>query len=108
MKVLLDQGADPTIQNNRGHDAVFEAELNDRTEVVEFVLKEGGEGLESGLGGESEGEGGDGDEDMAEGSGDVEVQESEDAAVEGKGKGKENDLQEGVDRLKINVSDTKE
>jgi ankyrin repeat protein len=49
VKVLLDNGADPTITNHRGHDAVYEAELNDKKEVVEWVLKEGGEGLEEGV-----------------------------------------------------------
>ncbi len=56
VKVLLEEGADPTITNQRGHDAVYEAELNDKTEVVEWVLKEGGEGLESGVAGGEEGE----------------------------------------------------
>ena len=62
VKVLLEEGSDPTITNQRGHDAVYEAELNDKKEVVEWVLKEGGEGLEAGLGGDS-GEG-EGDDDM--------------------------------------------
>lgn len=53
VKVLLEQGADPTITNQRGHDAVYEAELNDKKEVVEWVLKEGGEGLEEGVSGEN-------------------------------------------------------
>jgi ankyrin repeat protein len=57
VKVLLEEGADPTITNQRGHDAVYEAELNDKTEVVEWVLKEGGEGLESGVAGGETGEG---------------------------------------------------
>ncbi|CAG8971151.1 hypothetical protein HYALB_00010126 [Hymenoscyphus albidus] len=68
VKVLLEQGADPTITNRRGHDAVYEAELNDKKEVVEWVLKEGGEGLEEGVSGEAgEGAADDGaDEDMSE------------------------------------------
>ncbi|KIN01597.1 hypothetical protein OIDMADRAFT_96362, partial [Oidiodendron maius Zn] len=41
VKVLLEHGGDPTIMNSRGHDAVYEAELNDKREVVEWVLKEG-------------------------------------------------------------------
>ncbi|KAH8656665.1 ankyrin repeat-containing domain protein, partial [Tricladium varicosporioides] len=41
VKVLLEEGSDPTITNQRGHDAVYEAELNDKREVVEWVLKEG-------------------------------------------------------------------
>lgn len=58
VKVLLEAGGDPTITNQRGHDAVYEAELNDKKEVVEWVLKEGGEGLEEGVGGDAgEGEG---------------------------------------------------
>ncbi|OWP04305.1 hypothetical protein B2J93_9373 [Marssonina coronariae] len=66
VKVLLDEGSDPTITNQKGHDAVYEAELNDKKDVVEWVLKEGGEGLEAGLSGKS-GEGiadADVDEDM--------------------------------------------
>ena len=53
VKVLLDNGGDPTITNQRGHDAVYEAELNDKKEVVEWVLKEGGEGLEGAVSGET-------------------------------------------------------
>lgn len=68
VKVLLEQGSDPTITNQRGHDAVYEAELNDKQSVVEWVLKEGGEGLEEGVAGEvnggGEGEGEAEDEDM--------------------------------------------
>ena len=56
VKVLIEEGADPTITNQRGHDAVFEAEVNDKKEVVEWVLKEGGEMLESGVAGGEEGE----------------------------------------------------
>jgi ankyrin repeat protein len=63
VKKLLEGGADPTIANHRGHDAVYEAELNDKGEVVEWVLKEGGEGLEEGFGGDAaEREGADADE----------------------------------------------
>lgn len=56
VKVLIEEGADPTITNQRGHDSVFEAEVNDKKEVVEWVLKEGGEMLESGVAGGEEGE----------------------------------------------------
>ena len=55
VKKLLEYGADPTITNQKGHDAVYEAELNDKKEVVEWVLREGGEGLEEGFGGDAEG-----------------------------------------------------
>lgn len=64
VKALLDAGADPTIKNKAGHDAVYEAEVNDKTEVVEWVLKEGS-GLEEGIGG-SEGRVERGDEIMEE------------------------------------------
>ncbi|KAF4611355.1 hypothetical protein G7Y89_g15659 [Cudoniella acicularis] len=73
VKVLLEEGSDPTITNQRGHDAVYEAELNDKREVVEWVLKEGGEGLEEGVGGDV-GEGA-ADEDMEGGGGGDEVME---------------------------------
>jgi ankyrin repeat protein len=71
VKVLLEQGADPTIKNARGHDAIYEAELNDKMQIVDWVLKNAGEGLEQGAGvngsdaaGEGEGEI-DEDEDMS-------------------------------------------
>jgi len=62
VKVLLDQGADPTITNHKGHDPVYEAELNDKQKIVDWVLKEGGEGLEQGVSGESA----EGEDDAAE------------------------------------------
>lgn len=48
VKALIDNGADPTVTNRAGHDPVYEAEVNDRREVVEWVLREGGEGLGGG------------------------------------------------------------
>lgn len=74
VKVLLDNGADPTITNKAGHDPVYEAELNDKKDVVEWVLKES-ESLEEGIGGEGGAEGDDaqdesmGEEDEVEASG---------------------------------------
>ncbi|KAH8592809.1 ankyrin repeat-containing domain protein [Bisporella sp. PMI_857] len=65
VKVLLENGADPTITNHRGHDAIYEAELNDKADVVKWVLEEGGSGLEAGFG-EKSGESGDGAEDVDE------------------------------------------
>ncbi|TVY17424.1 Ankyrin repeat-containing protein [Lachnellula arida] len=53
VKVLLDQGADPTITNQKGHDPIYEAELNDKKDVVEWVLREGGDELEEGVSGET-------------------------------------------------------
>jgi uncharacterized protein len=63
VKMLLEQGADPTIKNARGHDAIFEAELNDKSEIVEWVLKNGGKSLQMGIGDDGEGER-DGNEDI--------------------------------------------
>ncbi len=68
--LLLEQGADPTITNAHGHDAIYEAELNDKNEIVEWILKEGS-GLQSTIGDDA-GEEEDEDEDMegeGEGSG---------------------------------------
>ena len=50
MKPLLEAGADPTIKNAAGHDPVYEAEMADKKDVVEYVLKEGGTELEKGVG----------------------------------------------------------
>ena len=33
-------GSDPTLKNGAGHDAVYEAERAEKTEVVEYLLKE--------------------------------------------------------------------
>jgi ankyrin repeat protein len=48
IKLLLSHGADPSILNVAGHDAVFEAELNDKTAAAELLLTEGIQ-LETGL-----------------------------------------------------------
>lgn len=84
---MLENGANPTITNQKGHDAVFEAELNDKTEVVEWVLKEGGEGLEEGVAGDN-GEGvgedeGEEDEMDEEGEGSEEKTTESEHGVEG-------------------------
>lgn len=89
VKVLLEQGADPTIANQKGHDAVYEAELNDQTAVVEWVLKES-EGLERSVGG-GEGEGEEEEE--------VEIRVSA-GDVEGVKDGTKG-LEEGVGRMEI-------
>jgi uncharacterized protein len=46
---LLQHGADPSVLNVAGHDALFEAEVNERTKAAEVLLAEGKE-LESGVG----------------------------------------------------------
>jgi uncharacterized protein len=48
VQAIVKHGADVDILNKVGHDAIFEAELNDKREVAEWLLKEG-DGLEKGL-----------------------------------------------------------
>ncbi|MCJ1290639.1 hypothetical protein MMC34_002181 [Xylographa carneopallida] len=48
-KLLLAAGADPTVTNNAGHDAIYEAEANGKDEVSRWVLMEG-KGLETAVG----------------------------------------------------------
>jgi hypothetical protein len=56
VKLFLSNGADVTILNKSGYDAIFEAEMNDKGDVVEFLLKEG-VGIDRGVsGGGVEGE----------------------------------------------------
>ncbi|KAF1996407.1 ankyrin [Amniculicola lignicola CBS 123094] len=66
VKLLVQAGADVTIINKAGHDAVYEAEINDKQEVVDWLLS-AVEDLEKGVGGgEGKGEGaGEDDEDVS-------------------------------------------
>lgn len=50
---MIEFGADVTIINQAGHDAVFEAEINDKKEVVDWLLGEVEE-LEKGVGGSND------------------------------------------------------
>ena len=54
VKILIQLGADVTIINKAGHDAVFEAEINDKKEVGDWLLG-AVEGLEKGVGSVEEG-----------------------------------------------------
>jgi uncharacterized protein len=57
VKLLIEAGGDITIFNKAGHDAVFEAEVNDKKEVVDWLLGHV-EALEKSVGGRaSNGEG---------------------------------------------------
>lgn len=49
VKLLIQSGADITIFNQAGHDAVFEAEINDKNEVVDWLCANLEE-LEHGIG----------------------------------------------------------
>ncbi|KAI9878277.1 MAG: hypothetical protein M1830_001377 [Pleopsidium flavum] len=55
VKLLVQAGADPGITNKAGHDAVYEAEVNGKDDVVEWLLTEG-KGLDAGVEGGSEDE----------------------------------------------------
>jgi ankyrin repeat protein len=72
VKLLIEAGGDITIFNKAGHDAVFEAEVNDKKEVVDWLLGHV-EALEKSVGGgASNGEGGaGGDEEMVFKAGDT-------------------------------------
>ena len=48
VKVLAEAGADVTVINRAGHDAIYAAEANDKIEVAEWLLKSG-KGLETGV-----------------------------------------------------------
>ena len=87
VQYLVSRGADPYLQNKAGHDAVYEAELNDKREAVEWMLKEGGlEEEMDGVEGAEEGEKVEVDEEALKKQ--VEGLELEGKEVEGKGKGK--------------------
>lgn len=72
VKLLIEAGGDITIFNKAGHDAVFEAEVNDKKEVVDWLLGHV-EALEKSVGGgASNGEGSaGGDEEMVFKAGDT-------------------------------------
>lgn len=46
VKLLIEAGADPTVINKAGKDAVYEAEASEKNEVATWLLTEG-KGLES-------------------------------------------------------------
>lgn len=87
VKLLIEAGADVTIINTAGHDAVFEAEINDKKEVVDWLLG-AVEALEKGIGGSGDGEirisAGN-----VEGSGDVDVNGDDEKDTEEVRKGME-------------------
>ncbi|KAI9777270.1 MAG: hypothetical protein M1839_009000 [Geoglossum umbratile] len=49
VKLLFEAGADPTILNDAGHDAVYEAEINGKDDVVRYLLTEA-DAIEKGSG----------------------------------------------------------
>lgn len=41
VKILIAAGANSFVRNKAGHDAIYEAEINSKEDVVEWLLKEG-------------------------------------------------------------------
>ncbi|KAF3054088.1 hypothetical protein E8E11_011466 [Didymella keratinophila] len=71
VKLLIEAGGDITIFNKAGHDAVFEAEVNDKKDVVDWLLSHV-EALEKSVGGgASNGEGSAGGDEMVFKAGDT-------------------------------------
>jgi ankyrin repeat protein len=79
VKMLIGAGADITIFNKAGHDAVFEAEINDKKDVVDWLLGHV-EGLEKSIGGAA---GGDGEGEMTFRAGDTSGVEGVTEGVQG-------------------------
>ena len=71
VKILVEAGADVTVINGAGHDAIYAAEVNEKTEVAEWLLKSG-KGLETGVAGSKE------EEAETVGSGSAEIGERQD------------------------------
>jgi hypothetical protein len=70
VKMLFEHGADLTIKNERGRDAILEALLNDKNEIVEWAIKTGVKDLQIG-------DGDDGEEEVA-GNEDIKMESSRD------------------------------
>ena len=94
VQCLVEKGADPYLQNKAGHDAVYEAERNDRREAVEWMLKEGGleEEMEGVQGEAEEMTQEEGEKDLKEQLEDLNLKgdaaKKQETEAEGKGKGK--------------------
>ncbi|QDS68848.1 hypothetical protein FKW77_007252 [Venturia effusa] len=97
VKLLLLSGADVSILNAVGHDAVYEAEINDKQDVVAVLLKEG-VGLDTGLG---SAEGGVADEEVKD---DTTAMEG---AVNGRADGVDG-VQEELEKVEIKDESAKE
>jgi ankyrin repeat protein len=78
VKILFKYGADLTIKNERGRDAILEALLNDKNEIVEWAVKTGVKDLQIG-------DGDDGEEEVA-GNEDIKMESSGDMIKSGDAK----------------------
>ena len=81
VQLLVKQGADATIFNEAGHDAVYEAELAEKNDVVDYLLKEA-TGLETGLGAEDTEMGGDASGNDVEGDHEIAIEHATCASTE--------------------------
>lgn len=104
VKALVTAGADPGVLNAAGHDCVYEAEVNDKSNVVEWVLNFA-EGLESGVGVVGDEEGGEKEQDGTEQKDNADVLRDEGSHHEEKKEGKEKDGPAGVAIEKLDISD---
>lgn len=85
VEVLVGAGADVTTINSAGHDAVYEAEVNEKNDVAEWLLMQG-KGLERGVGGADASAGAEGEAEGSGGSGqghgeEVEGEEGEEVTM---------------------------
>lgn len=83
--LVLTANADPTVTNDAGHDPVYEAELNEKMDVVEWILGNCG-GVEEGVGSKGEGE-----------------EEKEEKKING-----DAGVEEGMEKLNIYKGDSRE
>ncbi|KAK6517010.1 hypothetical protein TWF506_006889 [Arthrobotrys conoides] len=105
VKVLVKAGADPGVLNAAGHDCVYEAEVNDKSNVVEWVLNFA-EGLESGVGVVGDEDGDEKDQEQKESKDNADVLRDEGSHHQEKDdEGKEKDGQAGVAIEKLDISD---
>ena len=95
VKVLIHSGADVTIINRAGHDAVYEAEINDKSEVVDWLLG-AVEELERGVGQGGQAEAG---EDMEEDVGEAGVGSAEDKSALAEGSGSVESVEKKMEHL---------
>ncbi|KAI4118296.1 MAG: hypothetical protein LQ345_001640 [Seirophora villosa] len=96
VKRLVGAGADPTVRNHAGHDAVYEAERSGKDDVARWLISKG-EGLERGV----QRSGGDAEEE-------VEEQEAQELAANEDGEQKDGDgvqdVQNGVADMRVKES----
>ncbi|KAK8208429.1 ankyrin repeat-containing domain protein [Phyllosticta capitalensis] len=99
VKLLVSLGADAAVLNAAGHDAVYEAEQNDKNDVVSWLLVEGG-ALDTVVGALKEQEAGESSRDAAEDGEDVEMKMTMgDTSESG-----ETGVEKGVESLKVDDS----